>query len=257
MRRADTAGAMRSRRSRSVTGRSRRDGERCFRSARWYRERSVWVLSLSWYLLRSPRACSAVLTERAAAESRPRRPCRKPAVPSADRRNLGGVCFGRYLFGRRLRQCVAKLLFLGIVKGCLEHGAASVLNLPQHLVRGHVLDEHEQRGIARLHTSRQFLHEGVIDAVIRQGAAERAGSRAERNTKDGIEKDHADQESPEAARHGAYGCRIDELVQLDRAGLRLHGNHGIADRDQILLLQLEQTLPHLFGLCFGWIDDRD
>jgi hypothetical protein len=32
------------------------------------------------------------------------------------------------------RQRVAKLLFLGIVKGCLEHGAARVLNLPQHLV---------------------------------------------------------------------------------------------------------------------------
>jgi hypothetical protein len=41
-----------------------------------------------------------------------------------------------------------------------------------------------------------------------------------------------------------YGSRVDELVQLDRAGLRLHGNHGIADRDQIFLLQLEQALPH-------------
>ena len=106
--------------------------------------------------------------------------------------------------GAGLRERVAKLLFLGIVKRCLEHGASRVLNLPQHLVGGHVLDEHEQRGIAGLHACGEFLHEGVIDAVVRQGAAERSGSRAERNTKDGIEEDHADQKPPEAARYGAY-----------------------------------------------------
>ncbi len=26
---------------------------------------------------------------------------------------------------------------------------------------------------------------------------------------------------------------------------------------RIFLLQLEQTLPHLFGFCLGWIDDRN
>src|SRR5205807_3916624 len=110
-----------------------------------------------------------------------------------------GARLGRRLLGIGLRERVAKLLFLGIVKGCLEYGAPGVLNLPQHLVGGHVLDEHEQRGIAGLHACRELLHEGVVDAVVRQGAAERSRSRAERSTKYGIEEDHADQESPETA----------------------------------------------------------
>jgi len=34
--------------------------------------------------------------------------------------------------------------------------------------------------------ARKFLHEGVIEAVVRQRAAERSGCRAEGNAQDGV-----------------------------------------------------------------------
>jgi hypothetical protein len=159
--------------------------------------------------------------------------------------------------GASLCQSVAQLLLLAVVQRGLQHGAAGVLDFPQHLVRRHVLDEDEQRGVARLQRLREFLHEGIVDPVIRQRASKRAGCRAEGNAEQGIEEDQADQKSPEAARCCSDRRRVDELVQLDGTRFRLHGNHGVAQRDQIFLLQLEQTLPYLFGLGFGRIDDRD
>src|SRR5262249_32715078 len=84
---------------------------------------------------------------------------------------------------------------------------------------------------------------------------ERAGRRADRNAEQRIEEQHTDQQAPEAALGSARGGGVDELVQLDLAGIGLGRDHHVAELDEILLLHGEELAAHLFGLDFTGIDD--
>jgi hypothetical protein len=119
-----------------------------------------------------------------------------------------------------------------------------------------VLDQDKQGGITGVEVCGQLFHEGVVDAEIGQRAAERAGRSADRNPEDRVQKQHADQKSPKTSGHGPHGCRVDELIELDVAGIGFDGDHGIADGDEILLLHFEKPLAYLLGFRLGRVHDR-
>ena len=158
---------------------------------------------------------------------------------------------------RRRGQRIAQRLLAAMVERGLQHHAARALDRLQHLVAGHLVDQQEQRGIARLEIGGELLHEVVIDAVIGQRPAERARRRAERRPEHRHQEDRADQQTPERARDGAERRGVEELVQLDLAALMHHGDGGIADLDQIFLLQRDHFLAHLLGAGLGRVDDDD
>src|SRR5262245_21317807 len=104
---------------------------------------------------------------------------------------------------------------------------------------------------------REFLHEFVINAEIRQCAAERAARRAQSSTKNRIEEKNADEQTPKTARK-CTRCRcVNDLVQLDLAIGRFGGDDRVPEFDQIFLLQFKQTFANLFGLLLRRIDNDD
>src|ERR1700733_551284 len=140
---------------------------------------------------------------------------------------------------RRFCERFTKGFFLGVIERCFQDGTPGVLNSLEHFVGGHFLDQHEKRGVTGLEVFRKLLHEGVIDAIVRQRPAECSGCCAQRDANDGIQEEDTYQQSPKAAGGRAYGRCVDQLIQLYRAGFCFYGDHGIAELDQVLLLHIQ------------------
>src|SRR5262249_25981862 len=62
---------------------------------------------------------------------------------------------------------------------------------------------------------------------------------------------------PEAAASGAGRRHVEGLVELDFAILVLHGDHGVAEIDEVVPLHLPQLETHLFGLVRIVVTDCD
>src|SRR6516165_7072685 len=133
------------------------------------------------------------------------------------------------------RQSPLQSLLLGVVEGGAQHRAADTLKTRQHLVGGHFADQQEQRRVARLQALRNILHELVVDAVIRQGAAERAGGCADRRAGERHQKDQTDQGAPKRSRYRTGRRRMEQLVELDTAVRLLDGDDSVAEFDQVVL----------------------
>ena len=169
-----------------------------------------------------------------------RQVARQDAAPAAGAEDLGR---------RRSRagggvpsERIAQRQFLGFIEGRLQYDAAKVLDLCEDLVRGHLLDKHEQGCVARLDAFGELLHEFVINANVRQRAAERAARRPQGRAEQRIEEKHPDQQPPETAGNGAGRCRIDDLMQLDLPVGRFRGDDRIPELDQILLCNSKSRL---------------
>jgi hypothetical protein len=85
----------------------------------------------------------------------------------------------------------------------------------------------------------QLLHERVIDAEVRQRAAERAARRPHSRAKKRIKEKNPDQQTPESARHRAGRRRIDDLVELDLTIGGFGGDDRVREFDDMFLLQFE------------------
>lgn len=130
-------------------------------------------------------------------------------------------------------------------------------NILQHLVGRHAPHQHEEAGVVAREFAGKLLHEGIVDADIRQRAADGAGNGADGNAEQRIEEEDADQQAPETARGGAGRRRVEQLVELDFAIGGFRGDDGVADRDQILFLKFEDALTNFFGFFFARIDSRN
>ena len=135
-----------------------------------------------------------------AMRARPRR--RRPKATSA-RPLYAGKLTSRALVlglggGRRGGERVLQSRLLSMVERGAQHFSADALELLEHLVGGHLLDEEEQRGGAVLQIRADFLHEVVVDAGVGQGAADRARRRADRGADERHQEDQADQGAPRA-----------------------------------------------------------
>jgi hypothetical protein len=139
----------------------------------------------------------------------------------------------------------------------LEDLPARALELVDHAVRRGRPDQRKQHGAPRLHGLGQLLHEPIVDAHVREGAGNRAGRRADHHAQEGVEEQEADQRAPEAAGDGAGAGRADGLVQPDLALVVLHGDDGVLDVDQVVLLHLAQHQPDFLGLVGIVVADRD
>src|SRR6516165_5642661 len=149
------------------------------------------------------------------------------------------------------RQSPLQSLLLGVVEGGAQHRAADTLKTRQHLVGGHFADQQEQRRVARLQALRNILHELVVDADIRQGAAERAGGCADRRAGERHQKDQTDQGAPKRPRYRTGRRRMEQLVELDTAVRLLDGDDSVAEFDQVVLLHVEKLAADFFRLRFG------
>src|SRR5262249_15958770 len=103
----------------------------------------------------------------------------------------------------------------------------------------------------------KILHKGVVYTDVGQCAANGARCGTDGYAKDRVEKQHADEQAPEAARDRARCRGVDEVVELDLSRLRLGGDHSVAKLDQIFLLQLKEPLPDFLGLGFRGVNDDD
>lgn len=84
----------------------------------------------------------------------------------------------------RSRAHRAELFFCVIQRG-LQHDAIGVLNFPEHLVRGHILDQDEEGSIAGVDARCQPLHERIVDTKIGQRAAKCPRRRLARRPRSG------------------------------------------------------------------------
>src|SRR3984957_13631228 len=115
-----------------------------------------------------------------------------PSRPLTRDSGFGACC-------RRFCERFTKSLFFGVIERCFQNGTAGVLNSLEHFVSGYFFDQHEKRGVAGLEVFRKLLHEGVIDAIVRQRPAESSGRRTQRDTNDGIQEEDTYQQSPKRA----------------------------------------------------------
>src|SRR5262245_41796383 len=148
----------------------------------------------------------------------------------------------------RCAQRSLELRFIFVRQRGFQDRAARALQLVEHLVRRGLPHQHEQRGAARLHRSRQVLHELVVDADIREGAGHRPGSGAHCHAEQRIQEDQSDQRPPEAAADGA-GCRhVHGLMEDHLPLLILDSDHRVFQIDQVVLLHFHERQANLVGL---------
>src|SRR5215831_17803399 len=165
-----------------------------------------------------------------------------------------------------LLRCLARLLAMQLVlqlllgllgQGGLEDGAA-VLGQPIHgLVRGHLLDHHEQRRRAGLQHVADLVLEGLIDTSLADVPYECPYTCPNSHAKEWDEKEEPEEESPEQPPGGALADRVMVRDGLDVAIL-VADDRG--DRVRLDHQVLRESLNFLFRLqsgCGVRVSDRD
>src|SRR4051794_14888904 len=144
---------------------------------------------LSRFVSRKPTALSSTST------SPTERPANASRV-SAPTRTIGLGPRGHVL---RRRQGFLQLLRVLLRKRGLDDRAAVLLEGGDRLVRRRLLDDHEQRGGARLQVVLDLLLEGLVDALLAEVAHQRAHAGAHRPTGERDEEQEPEEQAPEAA----------------------------------------------------------
>src|SRR4051812_37971265 len=101
--------------------------------------------------------------------------------------------------GRRRRQGLLELLRVLVGQRGLDDRAAVLLEGGDRLVGRRLLDDHEQRGGARLEVVLDLLLEGLVDALLAEVAHQRAHAGTQRPAGEWDEEQQAEEQAPEAA----------------------------------------------------------
>jgi hypothetical protein len=128
-------------------------------------------------------------------------------------------------------------------------------DLRHDLVARRLLHQHDHGGPALGQLLAELLHEVVVDAVV----ARRAAGRTRRRSDGHSEHRHEEEQSDHAAPEGA-ACRADAgergLVQLELAVLLVLDDHGVLERERVLLDELADRAHHVVCLVHVVVGDR-